>query len=181
MMQNLPHTAGLAAALALATALAGCDKPKDRTPPPAEAGAPLTVPVTPAGDPMPALPAWSGDYVGKALASVYSGEVKICKGNTDNVQTRYGGAAPGVQIVGWGWDSAAKTPIARVLLADSEGMIVGAGESGLPRPDVTTAVPEATSPNTGWAAYTARTTGPINSYGLIDGGKVLCALGRLEF
>jgi hypothetical protein len=116
--------------------------------------------------------------IGKPLATLFPGEPTICTGNTDNVQQKY---ADGVQIVGWGWDPAIKAPIAHVLLVDTTGLVAGAGETGLQRPDVTRAKPEITSATTGWAAYTSRTMGPIESYGLINDGKSVCRLGRLVY
>jgi hypothetical protein len=156
-----------------ALALTGCDKPKARTP-----KAPAASAASPAGPALPALPEWSGDMIGKAQAALFPGELKPCVGNTDNVEQQF---ADGVKIVGWGWDPATKAPIARVILVDVTGLVAGVGETGLARPDVPAAKPEITSPTTGWAGLTSRKTGPIDAYGIIDGGKSLCRLGHLEF
>jgi hypothetical protein len=169
-MKN-PVTSCLVVAAAT-LALAGCDKPKDRTPPAASTSAPK------AAGPRPALPAWSQAMLGKAHASLFPGEMKPCVGNTDVVEQRY---VDGAKIVGWGWDPATKAPIARVILVDVTGLVAGAGETGVARPDVTAARPEITSPTTGWAAYTGAASGPLDGYGIIDSGKSLCRLGRLEF
>jgi hypothetical protein len=167
---------GLAAALALGS----CDKPKNRPPPPPPS---VAMPQAAArqGPPMPALPAWSAALMGKPIQTLYPGEHPVCLGNTDNVQTKYGGATPGVQIVGWGWDTAAKAPIGRVLLADMNGLVAGAGETGMERRDVPAAIAAVTSPRSGWAAYTSQVTGPVDAYGLIEGGRAVCRLGHLEF
>jgi len=151
-------------------ALSGCDKPKARNVPPAPA--PATVAA------LPPLPAWGKDMIGKAQAALFPAEFKPCIGNTDNVEQKY---ADGVKIVGWGWDPATKEPVARVILVDITGLIAGVGETGLPRPDVNAASPQIKSPTTGWAALTSRTTGPVDVYGIVDGGKSLCQLGHLEF
>ena len=153
-----------------ALALAGCDKPKDRTPKTAAAPAAVAT--------LPALPEWSRAMIGKAKADLFPGELKPCKGNTDNVEQTF---ADGVKIVGWGWDPATKEPVPRVILVDVTGLVAGGGETGIARPDVNRVVPEIKSPNTGWAALTSRTTGPVEAYGVIDGGKALCTLGRLAF
>ncbi|WP_293676848.1 hypothetical protein [uncultured Phenylobacterium sp.] len=175
-MKNLAPSCLIAAAAA--AALGSCDKPKDRAPLPAAPTAAAPAAAAPRGTgTMPALPAWGQAMVGKAQASLFPGEMKPCVGNTDNVTERY---ADGVKVVGWGWDTAAKVPIARVILVDGAGLVTGVGETGLPRPDVNAAKPEITSPTTGWAGYVSRTTGPIDSYGIIDGGKSLCRLGHLE-
>jgi hypothetical protein len=170
-MRNAPLL-GLLATLALA----GCDKPKDRTPPPpkpATASQAASAPTT-----LPALPAWSGEVLGKPAKALFPGEFKPCVGNTDSLEQKY---TDGVRIIGWGWDLAAKTPIARVLLTDAAGVVVGVGETGVPRPDVNAAKPEIPSPTTGWAGLTRNRKGPVIAYGIIDDGKSLCQLGRLEF
>ena len=155
-------------------ALSACDKPKDRHP-----QTPAASPAAAAKAPgLPPLPAWSKDMIGKAKAELFPGEPKPCLGNTDNVEQKF---ADGVRIVGWGWDPAARAPIARVILVDITGLIAGAGESGLTRPDVPAAKPEVTSNTTGWAALTSRTTGPVDTFGILADGKSLCVLGHLEF
>lgn len=159
---------------ACALTLAACDQPRPR--PAEEAAAP-----TPAGQAMPALPAWTTPLMGQAMSAAFPGGLGACVGNTDNVQTRYAGAAPGVEIVGWGWDTGAKAPIGRVILVDTAAVIVGGGETGMERPDVTAAKPEISSPTTGWRAYTSRTAGPTDTYGVLADGKTLCRLGHLEF
>jgi hypothetical protein len=171
-------------ALTGAAALSACDQPKPRTPkptPPPIFATPQPLASARSGPPMPALPAWSAEMIGKPLATLFPGKHPFCMGNTDNVQEKYGGVAPGVQIVGWGWDPAAKAPIARILLTDNVGLVAGAGESGVARRDVIEARPDITSLNTGWAAYTSRTMGPVEAYGVIDGGRALCRLGHLDF
>ena len=162
-------------ALAATLALAGSEKAKDRHPP--APSAPAGAPAKPVAA-LPALPAWSGEVIGKAQATLFPGEFKPCVGNTDNVEQKF---ADGVKIVGWGWDPATKAPIARVILVDITGIIAGVGETGITRPDVNAAKPEIKSPTTGWAALTSRTTGPVDAFGIIDGGKSLCQLGHLEF
>ena len=153
-------------------ALSGCDKPKQRNVP--------APPAPPAGAAaaLPPLPAWGKDMIGKAQSALFPPEFKTCLGNTDNVEQKY---ADGVKIVGWGWDPAAKAPIARVILVDITGLVAGAGETGLTRPDVPAAKPEVTSNTTGWAALTSRTTGPVDTFGILADGKSLCVLGHLEF
>ncbi|MBW8813402.1 MAG: hypothetical protein JF588_08245 [Caulobacterales bacterium] len=172
---------GLAATAALS--LSACDKAKPRAPAPPAAAMDTTgpAPAAPGGSPMPALPAWANDYMGKPIATLFPGPPKTCVGNTDNVEQKYGGASPGVQIVGWGWDPAAKAPIARVLLVDITGLVAGVGETGIARPDVNKVKPEITSPTTGWAAYTSRTLGPVDTYGILADGKSVCVLGHLVY
>lgn len=161
------------AALLPFLALAACDEPKPR---PAAPGAkPVSAEAPPRG------PDWADEFIGRVFTQAFPGELAPCDGATDVVELRYDGAPGGVKIVGWGWDLTAKAAVPRVILVDAAGLIVGAGETGLPRPDVNAAKPAITSPTTGWAAVTTRTRGPIDAYGLVASGKALCRLGHLEY
>jgi hypothetical protein len=161
---------------ALSLALSACDKPKDRTPPPAEGTA--AAPATPAAvsAPLPPTPAWAAAYMGKTVAELFP-QAGQCVGNTDNVSNTLTG---GVEIVGWGWDTALKQPVARVVLTDQEGRVIGFGETGVGRPDVPAAKPEITSQTTGWKGYTSRTDGWLDAYGVTNDGKGQCKLGHLD-
>jgi hypothetical protein len=176
---------GGCAALALLALLAACDRPKPGTspaaPPPAVTGAPPPPPaIKTSQDPLPALPAWAAPMIGKTLKDVLPDLGGTCIGNTDVVDMRYVGASQGVQIEGWGWDSAAKQVVARVVVVDIDGKIVGAGETGVPRPDVQAARgAEVTSPTSGWKAIVNLTTGSVDAYGVVGDGSKGCKLGHL--
>jgi hypothetical protein len=173
----------------LCLALAGCDQPKWRGDGAAPGAAPQAVtaaastvaptrPVDPG--PTPAPPPWAQGLVGKPLREAFPG-TGVCKGNTDIIEKTYAGSPAGVRIHGWGWDVAAKTRVARILLVDADARIVGAGEGGASRPDVTAAVPEVTDGQTGWNADLARTSGVVDTFGVVGGGKAVCVLGRMAF
>lgn len=176
------------AVLALAAFVSACDKPKTRPAKPAEvANQGLPAGAAPAAtgpqisqDPLPAPPAWAAGYIGKALNELFPDQNGQCVGNTDNVNLYYRGATQGVRVEGWGWATVAKAPVARVLLVDDGGKVVGAGETGKPRPDVNAARKEITSPTTGWQAVTAKTTGGVYAFGLMPDGKQVCRLGHLN-
>jgi hypothetical protein len=171
----------LGLALSSLALLTACDQPKPRGPAAnAPAAAPAPAQAAQNTEPAPAAPAWAVALIGKPLKEAFPGADVSCVGNTDNVVNRYQGASPGVKIVGWGWDPAAKAAVQRVVLVDADARIVGAGETGAPRPDVTAARPDITSPTTGWTAVTAKTSGPVDAYGIIGDGKSLCRLGHLE-
>lgn len=162
---------------ALSLALTACDKPKDRTPKAADApaaAAPVGPPASTAA--LPATPAWAVAYMGKTVAELFP-QAGACIGNTDNVSQTMAG---GVEIVGWGWDSAAKKPVEHIVLTDQEGRVIGFGETGMERPDVPAAKPEITSQTTGWKGYTSRTDGWLDAYGVTNGGKGQCKLGHLD-
>lgn len=164
------------AALALLplVALAACDQPKVRNQgPPAAASIPVVA------EPLPATPDWAAAYLGKGLRDVFP-ETGECAGNTDVVKTRYAGPPAGVAIIGWGWNVAEKVAVERVVIVDKEFTIIGAGETGLPRPDVQKVRPDVTSGTTGWRAVTTATTGGVDAYGLTNGAKGVCKLGHLD-
>jgi len=182
------------AAAALSTAaiasFAGCDNPKPRpaaSQGPARAAAPAAAPGawTPppakvTHDPLPAQPAWVGTVLGKPLRAAFPQNDGDCVGNTDLVDFRYVGATPGVMIEGWGWDQEAKAAVARVVLADKDGQIVGGGETGVPRPDVNERRKDIVSRTTGWKAVTPVTTGVVRAYGVVGAGQDTCPLGEID-
>lgn len=132
------------------------------------------------GASAPTLPEWAKALIGKNPRESFPRN-GLCVGNTDLVEARFGGASPGASIIGWGWDTQAKARVQRVILVDIRYQIVGAGEGGLSRGDVPAARPDVTDGNTGWRAVTNLTVGPVEAYGVVDDGRALCPLGRLEF
>ena len=131
---------------------------------------------------MPARPANGVDREGRGQQHVALPQDRAgkCDGNSDQILLRYTGQAPGVKIFGWGWDLAAKARVDHVVLLNQDGKVIGGGEGGVPRPDVVTAKPSITDPNTGWHAYTTAKNGPVSAYGIVGQGTQLCPLGRLD-
>lgn len=126
----------------------------------------------------PAPPAWASAYMGKIVTEVLP-EKTTCVGNTENTLQTYAGPPAGVEVGGWGYDRAAGKRIERILIADESLRIVGAGESGLPRDDVTNALPEIKDPHTGWKGAATVDGGDVLAFGLVDNGQALCPLGRV--
>lgn len=171
----MPDAIRFIAPFAIVLAAYGCDSAKPRDPvPPLPVGEHASRPLA------DRLPAWSRDFVGKPLAAAFPETTTICVGNTDAIRSRFPEPAAGVEIIGWGWDPTAKAAIPRILVVDSAGVVVGAGEPGIPRPDVTSARADVTSPDTGWSALTERTRGTVDIYGITDGGMALCRNGRID-
>ena len=180
----LPVLAGL-------LALGACDQPKFRdkgegaAPPPAAAepaqAAPKVRVIPTKAEAVPEPPAWAAAHMGKNLRAAFP-KTGICKGNTDIVDVKFTGEPAGVQVLGWGWDIPKKKRIERFVLVDKSFTIVGAGQGGVPRPDVSRALPgEVTDDNTGWTAVTKLTAGPVDGYGIVGDGDAVCMLGHLEF
>ncbi|HEY3797686.1 MAG TPA: hypothetical protein VGL58_04980 [Caulobacteraceae bacterium] len=177
----MPVRNAVALLLVLAAALSACRRPdwanKGQQPGAANASAPPVTLITP--DSRPALPAWAALYMGKAVKTALP-QVASCAGNLDIVTARYEGANAGAKVIGWGWDTAAAKAVDKVVLVDAAGLVVGAGEGGLSRPDVPQHSPTVTSPNTGWAAIAGMKTGAVDAFGVIN-GQARCPLGHLEF
>jgi hypothetical protein len=189
------RSAAGAAAVSVLALLAGCDQPKSRSPssteglPPAVVDpgkrlAPLAPPAAHAlktsEAPAPAAPGWAAGLMGKPLRQAFPRGDGRCIGNTDVIEVRYTGAPAGVMIEGWGWDQAAGKVVSRIILTDHASQIVGAGETGVPRPDVVAARKEVASPTSGWTAVTRVTEGLILAYGVVGDGATTCVLGRLQ-
>ena len=164
-------------AISLALCLSACDKAADRVPSLARTPTPVDDPDAPPAPGVHAIPAWAAGLIGKSLATTYPGKLGTCVGNTDSITAR---TKAGTEIVGWGWDSAAAAVVPQIVLVDAAGTMIGAGETGLPRDDVTKAMPQVTSKTPGWSAFTPKETGEIKAYGLIKNGKGICVLGGIK-
>lgn len=84
-------------------------------------------------------------YMSK-LAAAPAADQSRCLGNLDGVAERKPG---GWQVFGWAWDVAAGAPVSSVSLLD-DGLLLGAAQTGQPRPDVPAALPQVTAPTVGW-------------------------------
>jgi hypothetical protein len=121
----------------------------------------------------PALPAFK--------TTALTAELKDCRGSIDFL-----GHAPEakalLQAKGWGWDMADGRAFERILFVDeSNSRVIGAGLSGVPRPDVQAVVPKVTSPNSGWTGALVRASGgSVRAYGLLNDGRA-CQLGQMAW
>jgi len=154
-------------AIGLCSVVAGCGQPDSATTQISE------VPVLPGQ--APSTPAWAGAFDGKAISSLRL--TKDCVGYADKVVAKYAGTPPGFQIVGWGWNSSAKRPAERVLIADSKGIVVGAGVGGTDRPDVSDAIKTVTSSKTGWTAYGHSADTELTAW-LLSANSAVCSVGK---
>ena len=196
-MRDASTVSGVAAVVLAAGLLVACGDPAWRNPATATGTAALAPEVARVADAeaaqrrgsahadhvtaeaMPPPPEWAAELIGKPLRVVFPA-VGDCIGNTDAVKERFGGGLGGSKIAGWGWDAARKAPVARVVLADRDFRIFGAGESGARRRDVPRAVPSITSETTGWEALTPLNAGPLDAWGVLADGKTICKLGHID-
>lgn len=128
--------------------------------------------------PVPDLPAWARSFEGRKIASVGAQKLGGCNGFVDAVVGRYTGSRPGAQIAGWGWDTVAKRPFDKIVVTGDGSVVVGAGASGIERPDVPKVIPSITSTKTGWMAIVHESAGPIQAWGV--SGSTVCLLGRFD-
>lgn len=149
------------AALAL---VAACDEPKQRD----------RAPAAPPQAAAPAAAAWAAGLEGQAVATVFPGAF-VCQAYVDGPTER---AAGRVTIVGWAWVPAKGAGASRIVVADNTGKIVGFGEGGQPRPDVSAAVKEITSPDVGFQASTSVTSGAVTLFAVDPEAKTACKLGE---
>lgn len=166
--------------------LCACDRPRWARHDPGSQPTAADMPPAPGKAPplaspqsAPAVEAWAAGFLGKPIRGSFTKE-GACLGNLDLLSLRYAGPAPGSQVIGWGWDLAARRAVERVLLADEAGLVVGAGSGGSPRPDVPRVIPAVTSKTTGWQATTSKVSGRVIAFGLVAGGTAVCALGQIE-
>lgn len=149
-------------------ALAACSKPASNPPVESNSG------VAQSQESLPELPAWALAYLGKSAKEALP-QTGQCIGFLDAVTTKYVGPKPGTKVAGWAWDPVHSQPVNQILLVDSTGKIVGAGEGGFARPDVPKAVASVTSGVTGFHASTQLTAGAIDAIGIVD-AKTSCPL-----
>lgn len=130
--------------------------------------------------PRPDPPRWAEPLMGRRLAAVFEqADEAACVGYVDGVEARYRAAPAGARLAGWGWDRIAQAPAARILIVDAQGRIVGAGEAGVPRPDVAAARPDITSGTTGWWAVIGETEGEVEAWGVLADSTKVCRLDGL--
>jgi len=128
---------------------------------------------------LPPAPTWATALLGKpAPAAAPNAQ---CLGYADRVVANYKGARSGVTLAGWSWDVDAHKPFSRIIIVEPSGTVIGAGSAGGdPRPDVMAAkAGVVTTPQSGWIATAAVTSGAIKAFGLTDAGET-CAIGGLK-
>lgn len=160
-------------AVLIPLALAACGDPPPPQPAPAAAAA--SAPAV--QQPMPAMADWVAPYLGKKLKEAFPSTKEQCVGFVDSVDKRFGGDKPGVQIGGWGWSMTESRAYAHVVAVDESGVIVGGGESGIPRGDVRAAMKAVTEEKVGYIALSTQTSGMAEAYGVNKAGDAACRLG----
>lgn len=168
--------ARVALAVSLLPPLAACKRPewaKGAPPPVAQARSAVTAAPGVLSD--DGIAGWARPILGKSPREAFPRN-GVCIGNTDGVRA---GQATRRTVYGWGWNLAAGKPVERVILVDINYRIVGAGEGRVPRADVDRGHPEYKGAPTGWMAGTNLAAGPMDAFGVVEGGAI-CPLGHIE-
>jgi len=127
---------------------------------------------------MPTIPGYAASLMNKSLSEVGISEVATCLGNADNIGARYE-VPPGIQIVGWAWNTATVAPYSEFLVVDDAKVVAGFGTGGFSRPDVPQANADITTDAVG---YTAFVTGDADNYivlGYNASTMTVCPVGAI--
>jgi hypothetical protein len=112
---------------------------------------------------------WS-DWIGTSLADhVRLSDPTRCRGGIDQAGAVGASDPAGWRASGWASDAERQAVPMRVVIADTNGRVVGYGLSGFPRPDV----------SRGWHGhFRVAPTASVVAYALLDDGRTACSLGQ---
>lgn len=99
-----------------------------------------------------------------------------CLGHLD-VLERLPGPSNAVSVQGWGWDTQARRPLARLVFLGEDRRVIGYGSSSTQRADVALHVPATNGARIAWLGFANRTTGTVAAYGVTRRGAMLCEIG----
>ncbi len=98
-----------------------------------------------------------------------------CRGYFDAVSFD---VVSGAKVFGWAWDLNQKRTPDQIILADSNGRVVGFAAIGVERPDLVTAGIGITASNAGWQGY-AVAGKSVSAYAVVENGREACRLGGM--
>jgi hypothetical protein len=128
--------------------------------------------------PLPPYPAWAQTLIGSHI-KVDPSAASACRGAFDVVKVRHLGPSLGDEVEGWSWLTAEKKPADHIVFVDRNGLVTGAGETTVDRPDVQAAIPSVTQVKVGWHGEINANTGTMTALaGLSNGGY--CSVGSKE-
>ena len=112
---------------------------------------------------------WS-DWIGTSLADhVRLSDPARCRGGIDQAGAVGASDPAGWRASGWASDAERQAVPMRVVIADTNGRVVGYGLSGFPRPDG----------SRGWRGhFRVAPTASVVAYALLDDGRTACSLGQ---
>lgn len=113
------------------------------------------------------------EIIGQPIDQVFFLSPGSCTGFFDSVLDARSEAGAGAS--GWAWDRVNRRPVTKVVIADSDGSIIGLATTSTPRPDVLQNVPEVDSADTGWFGYSRTSAGEATAYAILP-GDVACPL-----
>lgn len=125
----------------------------------------------------PAMPAWSSEYLGRAMSEAWPAGNRNCAGGIS--EATVDGAA--TRITGWAWDQSTNTAYDRLISVGADGVINGAGTTTTDRPDVVQRVPTVTTPRVGFEIISNVTSGTLRVAALDTATNTACWLGEITY
>ncbi|MGD9933275.1 MAG: hypothetical protein AB7T37_06105 [Dehalococcoidia bacterium] len=113
------------------------------------------------------------EIIGRQMEEVFFLSPGSCAGFFDSVLDARSDAGAGV--AGWAWDRVNKQTVAKVVIADADGTLIGLATTSTPRPDVLQNAAEVNSADTGWFGYSRSSEGEATAYAVLP-GNAACPL-----
>lgn len=116
--------------------------------------------------------AWSTWLDTRLADHIRIGDAAHCRGDVDQA-TRLPGTGPAQwRVGGWAWDEVRETPVARIVVVNPAGRVVGYGLGGFPG-KLGSGAPK----HSGWRGhFTAQSAAFITAYALVDRDRIACPL-----
>src|SRR5581483_2104787 len=107
--------------------------------------------------------------LGHPLAGTYELREGQCDGAIDSVVEMPGTAPGGLKITGWAWDPVRRRALSQIVFAVN-GQIVGYGEVGYLREDVSNQLHSRAAMHSGWIGFVEpiQRTSPVDLYGIVS-------------
>jgi len=116
-------------------------------------------------------------YMGVSIRDFAPAPATACPGvaeRLEDLRLVADGRLVGMRAHGWAWDRSADAPLQTLLIANEQGVVIGLGQSGLRRPDLT----GARSEHAGWTAHVQPFAGTLTAYGITRAGQLCELAGR---
>ena len=131
---------------------------------------------------MPQPPTWAVGAIGKNIAALYPVSETLpetCVGFVDGL-TEYFAEDAGARYEGWAWSTSQAKPYPHLLATDVNGVVQGAGETSIERPDVPAAVPSITTSRVGFVGAASIAKGVVKFYGINEETGSSCLIGEFK-
>ena len=101
---------------------------------------------------------------------------QACLGSFDDIEIP--SESRGVAVSGWAWNRISETGVERIILVDSDDMIVGFASGGWNRSDVPGQSAQVRNKRVGWKGFASLLgPGPVRAYAYLEQGRIACLIG----